>query len=66
MLGPPTGGIVVVVGWLLLVIVGHSLSSSMQRRNKKKLDILIAKIKFAPRNSMLMLHPSPHPSFSPM
>ena len=38
-----------IAGWL--VAVGNSLlSSHAQRRKKKKLDILIAKIKLAPRN----------------
>jgi hypothetical protein len=39
------------VGWLLLVAVGHSLSSHAHRRRKKKLDILMAKSKLAPKNS---------------
>jgi hypothetical protein len=52
------GGLVVVGGWLLLVSVGCGLlSSCVQRRNnnKKKLAILTAKMKSAPRNMMPLI-----------
>lgn len=44
--------------WLLLIVVGHSLLSIQvlsRNNNKKKLDILMAKIKLAPENSVLLI-----------
>jgi hypothetical protein len=58
MLGPQEVGCCYVVGWLLLVVVGHSLLNShvQRRKERKELDILIAKIKLAPRNSMPLIN----------
>jgi len=46
-----------IVGGLLLFFVGCGLlGSHVERRNKnKKLDILMAKIKFAPKNSISLI-----------
>lgn len=49
MLGPQESGLLV-VGGLLLMAVGCCLSSNHEQRDGKKLDLLMAKIKLAPRN----------------